>query len=283
MRDPYDVLGVSRDASAADIKKAYRRRARDLHPDRHPADPRAETDFKELSAAYDLLSDDETRARFDAAETPAHGQRRGARRRQADTGKSGRTSRRRSGKKAAIKVRGNDITYSLSIDFLEAAHGVTKRVLMANGKRLEVRVPPATGDGQTLRLKGQGMAGMGGGGDGDALVEVAAEPHALFRRDGMDIRVEVPVSLPEAVLGDRIEVPTIDGPVALSVPEGSNTGPVLRLKGKGIKRAGKERGAQYVTLKVRLPREPDKELTAFIRQWARKRGYAHRGRPAKRG
>lgn len=265
--DPYDVLGVRRDAGAADIKKAYRARA--LHPDRHPGDKRAEERFKELAAAYDLLSDDATRARYDSGKIGADGN--AVRRRRQRPGGPGKRQRGRR-RRAAIRVRGANVDYTLGITLEQATRGVTKRVGMATGKRLDVRVPPGTAHGQTLRLKGQGMAGLGGGAAGDALVEIRIEDDDFFRRDGDDIHIEAEVSLPEAVLGGRIEVPTIDGPVTMSVPANSNTGTVLRLKGKGLARHGEGRGEQYVTLKVVLPDKPDREFTEFVRHWAGKKG-----------
>jgi DnaJ-class molecular chaperone len=279
MRDPYDVLGVPRDASGDAIKKAYRQRARSLHPDSHPGDADAEEMFKELATAYDLLSNREMRARFDRGEIAGSGDRpRGPAWPHADNRFDQFLRRRRARRRGGIKVRGADVTYTLTVSFLDAALGTSRRVDMASGKRLDIRVPPGTGDGQILRLQGQGMAGMGGGEDGDALVEVRVEEDDRFRRDGDDIHVEAFVTLPEAVLGASIEVPTIDGPVAMTVPEGSNTGTVLRLKGRGMTNGDGGRGEQYVTLKVVLPDKPDKALVEFVRRWSRDNDYRVRRR-----
>jgi DnaJ-class molecular chaperone len=269
MRDPYRVLGVARDAGASDIHKAFRALARQMHPDSDPGNPWAEEEFKELSAAYDLLSDAGKRDAFDRGEVDAAGIPRG------------RGRARRGGRAGPLKVRGANVSYALDVDFLEAALGVTRRVAMANAKRLNVRVPPGTKDGQTLRLEGQGMVGVGGGGAGDALVEISVKPDPLFSRRGNDVLIDVPVTLQEAVLGAPIEVPTIDGTVSVTVPEGSNTGTVLRLRGKGIKRPSGSRGNQLVTLKVVLPGKKDRAFSDFVKRWGPKNPYTVRRDPLK--
>jgi DnaJ-class molecular chaperone len=281
MRNPYETLGVPRNASPEQIKRAFRKLARDRHPDRHPDDPDAEDAFKEISAAYDVLSDPVQRARFDRGEIDATG---AVRRRKASSsarwhGKSpferffARDAEAPGGAGAAgIKVDGADVTYTLRATFMEAARGTTKRVSLTNAARLDVAVPAGTRNGQGLRLKGQGMNGIGGGKPGDALIEMIVDPHPLFISDGSDIRIEVPVTLQEAILGSRITVPTIDGNVAMSVPAGSNTGTVLRLRGKGLAN-GNERGDQYVKLRVVLPQKPDKALSDFISRWAAENDY----------
>src|SRR3546814_492752 len=171
-------------------------------------------------------------------------------------------------------MRGQNVSYTVRVPFLDAAKGARRRVQLYDGKALDVTIPAGTTDGQTLRLKGQGMPGMGGGPAGDALIEVRVDGHPHFERDGADILVEVPVTLDEAVLGAKFTVPTIDGKVALTVPPGSNTGARLRLKGKGLPQAtGGGRGDQYVRLKVVLPDKPDKQLKDFIRDWAREHAY----------
>jgi DnaJ-class molecular chaperone len=235
--------------------------------------------FKELAAAYDLLSNREKRAHFDRKKASAAGgrPRKEARHRPENPFASflrHRQSRRRGG----IKVRGADVTYTLTIGFLDSTRGTTRRVDMTSGKRLEVRVPAGTHDGQVLRLQGQGMTGMGGGDDGDALVTIQVEADRQFRRDGDDIHIEAFVTLPEAVLGSSIDVPTIDGPVSMMVPEGSNTGTVLRLKGRGIANGNGGRGEQLVTLKVVLPDKPDTKFTDFVRRWSRENAYRVRRR-----
>lgn len=281
MRNPYEALGVPRNATPEQIKRAFRKLARERHPDRHPDDPDAEEGFKEISAAYDLLSDPVKRARFDRGEIDAAGTAR--RRRPASSsarwhGKSPferffhRDAEAGAGAAAGIKVDGADVTYSLRVSFMEAARGTTKRVSLTNAARLDVAVPAGTRNGQVLRLKGQGMNGIGGGRPGDALIEMIVESHALFVPDGDDIRIEVPVTLQEAILGGRIGVPTVDGTVSVTVPAGSNTGTVLRLRGKGLNGDGR-RGDQYVKLRVVLPQKPDKALLDFISRWAPQNDY----------
>jgi len=293
MRDPYDTLGVRRDASADDIKKAYRKLAKSLHPDLNPGKPEVERRFKEVSAAYDLLSDQEKRGKYDRGEVDAQGNPRAdhayrdawARGRGAGAGVGpdmgagfdpsdifeevfgGGKGRRRGG----FRARGADVTYALTIDFLEAARGGTRRIKLADGRTLDVNIPPGTEDGQTLRLKGQGTPGLGGGTPGDAYIEISVTPHHLFRREGNDVHVEAPVAIQEALLGASIEVPTIDGRVKVKLPKGANTGTKLRLKGRGMPGPKGARGDQYVTLKVMLPDPPDPALTAFVEEWAEKR------------
>lgn len=281
MRDPYDTLGLPRSASQDDIKRAYRRLVKELHPDLNPGDAIVEQRFKEVSAAYDLLGDKDKRARFDRGEIDANGRQRtdnAFHRAYAD-------AQRRAGRRGpfagmnaqdiftdlfgrgGVKTKGADLSYTLTIGFLEAARGTRHRVTLADGRSLDIAVPPGTQNGQTLRLKGQGTPGMGGGPAGDALVQVELEPHPHFRREGDDIHLEVPVTLSEAVLGAAIEVPTVDGRVTLRVPSSSNTGRVLRLKGKGAARSDGVRGDQYVTLKIVLPDPADPSLARFLEGW----------------
>jgi len=286
MKDPYAVLGVPPDASPIELKTAYRRLARLRHPDADPANPWAEDDFKELAAAYDLLSDPGRRATFDRLSRGFDGGKRprpGAAPAQAKPEtrkpepKKPEAARR---KKASPKIKGADVEYSLRVDFMEAAKGAVRHISMTNGKRLKITVPAGTDDGRILRLKGQGMGGFGGGGDGDALVEVMVDPHPLFRRIGNDVHVDLPVTLPEAVLGAKVEAPTIDGTVTVTVPAGSNTGSRLRLRGRGLP-AGSDKGThgdQIVHLRVVLPKQPDDELTGFVEKWAGKHGYKVRGK-----
>lgn len=284
MRDPYEVLGVKRDASQEQIKRSYRQLAKKLHPDLNPGNAEAAAKFKDVSAAYDLLSDPEKRARFDRGEIDASGAERPERqyyRAYADSPQGakytagmgvdaddlfaelfGRTRGRE------FKARGTDVSYVMRVEFLEAAAGAKKRVTMADGRTLDVTIPPGTEDRQTLRLKGQGQPGFGGGPSGDAYIEVHVQPHQFFTRKDSDIHLELPVSLSEAVLGGKITVPTIDGEVAMTVPKGSNTGTTLRLKGRGVRdRKSGIRGDQYVKLKIVLPDPPDPELTRFAESW----------------
>lgn len=275
MKDLYEILGLSSSADTADIKKAFRKLARERHPDSDPSNPRAEEEFKELSQAYDILSNPKTRAQYDRGEMGAN---RAERQRTYSTGtrRSTETSGRGRKSKRSVKVNGADVEYDLKISFMDAAKGGVKHISMTNGKRLKVNIPQGVGNGTLLRLKGQGIPGIGGGRDGDALVLVAVLPDPTFRREETDIHVDLPVSLPEAVLGARVDAPTIDGPVSVTVPPKSNTGTILRLKGKGLP-TGKDgkggRGDQYVTLKVVLPRQPDKDFLDFVEKWAPAHGY----------
>jgi DnaJ-class molecular chaperone len=300
MRDPYEVLGVPRGASPEDIKKSYHKLAKKLHPDLNPGNKKAEQSFKEVSAAYDLLSDADKKARFDRGEIDASGAERqqqpfyktyaegdeGARYRRFDGDESPfaddlfadmfRGAGRQGGN---FRVRGADVSYSMEVDFLEAANGLTRRVTLADGKTLDVTIPPGTENGQTLRLKGQGQPGIGGAGPGDAFIEIHVRAHPFFTRVGNDVHVELPVTFPEAVLGGSVNLPTIDGKVALKIPAGSNTGTVLRLKGKGIiNPTSRQRGDQLVKLKVMLPDQTDSELKEFVERWAKSHAYDPRSK-----
>lgn len=337
MKDPYSVLGVPRQASPEEIKTAYRRLARRLHPDVNRNDSTAEERFKEVSAAYDLLSDARKRARYDRGEIDASGAERGGRPGARPGGGAGFRSRRntsgsgsgtgsnsggasdgaaggfgfdsffddeafadlfrrasqgrsdagegrdpKSGPGQAGKrpgsgpgagaqppprpQRGQDAHYRLKVSFEEAALGCTKRITLTNRKTLDVRIPPATEDGRVLRLKGQGAEGYHGGAAGDALVEIGIRPHPVFRRDGDAVVAEIPVTLREAVLGSRITVPTLEGKAAVTVPEHSNTGTVLRLRGKGIPHDGAARGDLLIHLRIVLPDPADPRLKAMVKK-----------------
>jgi DnaJ-class molecular chaperone len=169
--------------------------------------------------------------------------------------------------RASPRARGRDQRYHLELDFLDAINGGTRQMTLPDGSVLDVSIPPWTRDGQVLRLRGKGAAGLGGGSPGDALIEISVHPHASFIRKGNDVHVERPISLREAVLGGKITVPTTTGDVSVTVPKWSNTGRVLRLKGKGVLRPDGSRGDQYVSLKIVLPEKPDAELQRFIEQW----------------
>lgn len=283
--DPYTVLGVKKGASQDDIQKAYRRLAKKLHPDLNPGNKHAEEQFKEVSAAYDLLNDPEKRVRFDRGEIDESGAERPRYRYYRDfsedspyTSDAGfedfvgaddilsQIFGRRAGR-GNIRMRGSDVHYRLSLDFLDAINGGKQHITLPDGTALDVNIPPGTRDGQVLRLRGKGQPGIGGGQHGDALVEIEVRPHRIFTRKGDDIHVELPISLREAVLGGKIRVPTPSGPVTMTVPKWSNTGTVLRLKGKGVPRQDGRRGDELVTLKVMLPEEPDPELEKFIARW----------------
>ncbi len=309
MRDPYKVLGVGRTAGDADIKRAYRKLAKELHPDMHPDDDAVAERFKEVSAAYHILSDKDLRAKYDRGEIGADGNQKSSFRYEyagggADgtegfggfgfgagnaediineffgnmRGRAGARRGRRQQQRQQQDQRGDDRSYKITVDFLDAAQGTTRRISLPDGRTLDVKIPPGIEEGKQIRLKGQGDAGLAGGPAGDALIEVAIRPHDRFRREDRDIHLDLPISLPEAVLGAKIEVPTIDGPVSLTIPKGANTGRKLRLKGRGIAR-GKDaaRGDQYVHLQVVLPAGTDAELEAFVEQWAVKNRYDPRG------
>lgn len=301
MTDPYSVLGVPRTASEDDIRKAFRQLAKKHHPDLNPGDKAAEAKFKEISQANDLLSDPEKRRRFDAGEIDATGQEvppRGFYRDQAG-GFGGKYERagahdsfvdmggifsemfgERRGFGAGghgaggFDMSGMPVTYSLRVPFLVAARGGKQRVDLPDGKTLDIDIPEGMIDGQTLRLKGQGMPGSQGRPAGDAYVEIRVEPHAFFQTRDNDIHVDLPVTLTEATLGGKVKVPTVGGPVMLNVPAGSNTGTSLRLKGRGLldRRSG-QRGDQYVKLKVVLPEQPDEKLKEFLDGWEAGRSY----------
>lgn len=287
--NPYEVLGVSSSASADEIQKAYRKLAKKLHPDLNPGDKAAEEKFKNVSAAYDLLSDAAKRKRFDEGEIDASGAERpqhhfyrdyaGSDGGHAYTTNSGYADFMdgddafaeflRRTQQARANRRGQDLHFLLTIDFAESIAGANKRITLPDGATLDVNIPPGLVDGQILRLKGKGAPGSGTGGPGDALIEVEVRPDRRFTREGDDISLELPISLSEAVLGARIRVPTPTGEVTMSVPKGSNTGTTLRLKGKGAPRREGGSGDQFVKLKVVLPRPPDPELEAFVSQWAK--------------
>ena len=294
MKDPYSVLGVAKTASADELKKAYRRLAKKLHPDLNPGNKATEQQFKEVTGAYELLSDPDKRARFDRGEIDASGAERaprgysyrsaGAETHGAPEGFSvedilseilGRGFRGGGGfRSGGFRQRGADTQLRLRVSFLDSALGNKQRVSMPDGRTLDLAIPAGVESGQTLRLKGQGESGIGGGGAGDAYVEIEVEPHRSFQRKGRDIHIDLPVSLAEAVLGAKVDVPTIHGAVTVKVPLGSNSGSILRLKGKGIPAAqGNAAGDQYVKLRVVLPEPPDAELTEFIERWAPRHAY----------
>lgn len=295
MKDPYQVLGVAKAASDDEIKKAYRQLARTLHPDVNPGDKKAEERFKEVTAAYDFLSDGERRRQYDNGEIDATG---AAKRKSWHSAGGGRGSRsgfssgfsfgddvddilsemmrrkekgrqqtHRTGAQAGHGVKGEDAHHALTVSFLEAALGATKRVTLVSGKSLDVKIPLGAVDGQSLRLKGQGYPSFLGDADGDAYIDLKVEPHPFFTRRDKDVLLDLPVSVQEAVQGGKVPVPTVHGKVMLSVPAGSNTGTVMRLKGKGI-----DGGDQLVTLRVVLP-EGDAEFAKLVEKWGPRHGY----------
>jgi DnaJ-class molecular chaperone len=288
MTDPYEVLGLKRGADDAAIRAAYRKLAKKHHPDLNPGKAEAAEKFKEINAANDLLSDPEKRARYDRGEIDAAGNEVRPERTyyrdftdspghqryagninpedlesifaQAFGGGVGGGGR--GGRGQRFSARGSDAHYTLTVSFLDAANGTTRRITLPEGRTLDVHIPAGVEDGHVLRLKGQGMAGLGGGAPGDALVEIAVAPHPLFHREGDDIIVELPVTVQEAVLGASLEVPTIKGKVRLTIPAGSGTGTRLRLRGRGIRQ-----GHQFVQLHIVLPPGDEPELAAFLKTW----------------
>lgn len=296
MADPYEALGVGRTASADEIKKAYRRIVKTDHPDLNP-DPAAATRFKAASAAYDLLKDPEQRRRFDAGEIDAQGQEQMRRHYRPHAEAAGNPYARshgfdsdpdlsdvfsdlfgqRAGPRgfggfgfggAPRDGKGEDVRYALTVDFLTAAQGGRTRITLPDGASLDVAVPKGVKDGQVIRLRGKGGPGRGNGAPGDAYLEVSVASHPHFRREGDDIHLVLPITLDEAVLGGKVQAPTIDGPVALKIPRGATSGQKLRLRGRGV-----NGGDQHVELRIAMPPKVDDELAAFFEQWRTSHGY----------
>jgi DnaJ-class molecular chaperone len=303
MADLYSQLGVARGASEADIKKAYRKLAKELHPDRNKDNPKATERFGKVTRAYDILTDKDKRAQYDRGEIDEDGNPKmpfgfGA------GGHGGATSGFRPGRgpgggfemggetadlsdlfeglfsgggrrsgpfggfgsrgRGAPPAKGADVGYRLSVPFADAALLKDQRVTLSSGRTVDIKLPKGVEDGTKIRLAGQGEPGPGG--NGDAIVTIHIEPHRFFTRDGDDVRLDLPVSLDEAVLGAKVKVPTVDGAVMLSVPKGSSSGKVLRLKGKGFTGKNGQRGDQLVTLAVDVPAN-DAELERFAEAW----------------
>ncbi|HVJ03481.1 MAG TPA: J domain-containing protein [Sphingomonas sp.] len=304
MADPYATLGVARTASEADIKKAYRKLAKELHPDRNKDNPKASERFSQVTQAYDLLTDKDKRARFDRGEIdgdgnptspfgfgtgaggPGGGFRPGGA--QFDFGGEagdlgdifeglfgGGGARRGGGgfsggfggfgRRPAAK--GANVAYRLAVSFEDAARLAPQRITLRDGKTIDLKLPAGVETGTQMRLSGKGEEGPGG--FGDAIVTIEVQPHRFYTRDGDDIRLDLPVTLSEAVLGAQVRVPTPDGAVMLTVPKGSTSGKVLRLKGRGFHRKGGERGDLLVTLMVDLPVDDD-ALIEFAQGWQNK-------------
>jgi len=293
MRDPYEILGVAKTASAEEIRKAYRKLAKKLHPDLNPGNKQAEEQFKEVSAANDLLSDPDRRRRFDAGEIDASGTEKAppnARyyREYASEGGHPYEGHGAYGdfaqgddmfaellRRAAEQARrrpGADLHYELQVDFLDAVNGAARTITLPGGGTLQVTIPPGVEDGQILRLRGKGAPSPGEGEPGDALVQIVVRPHRYFTRDGDNILLDLPITVKEAALGAEVRTPTTTGSVMLRVPKRSNAGDVLRLRGKGVKRRDGA-GDELVKLKVTMPKEAEPELETFLAGWTPSPNY----------
>lgn len=289
--DPYAILGVARGAGEKDIKSAYRKLAKELHPDRNQDNPKAAERFSEITRAYDLLSDKDKRAQFDRGEIDVDGnptgfgggfggggQRgfgggyEGFSGEGADLGNlfEGLFGGRGGGPfgggggRGRAAPRGANVQYRLKVSLTDAATLAPQRITLADGKTIDLRLPAGVEDGTQMRLAGKGEAGPGG--PGDALVTIAIEPHAFFRQDGDNLRLDLPISLDEAVHGGKVKVPTVEGAVMLTVAPGSSSGKTLRLKSKGMTRKDGSRGDQLVTLQIDLP-AADTDLALRLEGW----------------
>lgn len=298
--DPYTVLGVTRAATEDDIRRAFRKLAKELHPDIRPGDKASADRFKKVAGAYEILGDAEKRRQFDRGEIDANGDPQRSYERHASAGSGSRGRPGAAGgpefgfgdvfsdlfgggrgpggpRGASFSLKGQDARYTLEVEFLEAVLGAKKRVTMPDGATLDLAVPAGVTDGQVLRLKGKGGPGIRGGEAGDAMVEIRVRPHAEFRREGDDILLDVPITLDEAVLGARIEVPTTSGRVALTIPKGTSSGRAFRLKGKGANNPSTgTTGDQIVTVRIELPPVIDDSLAYFLTEWKKKNGYSVR-------
>jgi DnaJ-class molecular chaperone len=319
MRDPYDILGVAKSATAGEIKKAYRQLAKKFHPDHNKTDPKAKERFAEINSAYEIVGDEAKKAKFDRGEIGADGKPRGFEGFGAGAGPGGFTrgfgggpgagahrfeygfggaegagragfdpadlfgeifGAGRRAKGGAGAKRGEDMVATATVPLETVVHGGATRVVLPNGRTLEVKVPAGVEEGKQIRLRGQGHPAPGLGGEaGDALVTVKIAPHALFRIEGRDLRLDLPVALYEAALGAKIAAPTLDGKVELTIPPGSNGGRVLRLRGKGMPATeGKAAGDLYISLKLMLPDAPDTEFEAAMRKWREAKPYDPRAK-----
>lgn len=297
MADPYSILGVARGANEKDIKSAYRKLAKELHPDRNKDNPQAAERFSEVTRAYDLLSDKDKRARFDRGEIDIDGNptmgfggggmgggfaggQRGFR---ADGfegfeggidigdifdglfgGRGGMGGGFAGGQRRGPAPRGANVQYRLRVSLTDAATQAPQRITLSDGKTIDLKLPAGVEDGTQMRLGGKGEPGPGG--NGDAIVAIELQPHAFFRRDGDNLRLDLPITLDEAVNGAKVKVPTADGAVMLTVAPGTSSGKTLRLKGKGFSRKDGTRGDQLVTIEVQLP-EGDEDLAKRLEGW----------------
>lgn len=299
--DPYETLGLTRSATADDIKKAYRKLVRTSHPDLYPDDAGAEARFKAIAAAHDLLKDPDTRARFDAGEIDGAGAERPQRQYYRDFAEAGdnpyqqrrgfeshvdpadifaeilRQRSRQGGdgsRGPGFSAPGQDLRYALEVPFLDAVRGGEMRITLPDGASIAVKIPKGAHDGQTLRLRGKGGPGFGGGASGDAMITLSVSGHPVFRRMGDDIHVALPITIDEAILGAKVTAPTITGPVNLTIPKGASSGRVLRLRGRGVSHpGGQTAGDQLVDLKIVTPPEIDESLRDFLTDW--RKSHSH--------
>jgi DnaJ-class molecular chaperone len=302
--DPYTVLGVPRTASEDDIRRAYRKLAKELHPDLNPENrTAAEERFKKVSNAYGVIGDLEKRKQYDRGEIDASGEPRRGFRRPPGGGPFGPQGAAGAGQQpgdfsfgdifsdlfgsmrgrgepgSPFGARGRDARYSLEVEFLEAAVGAKKRVNLPDSGAIDITVPQGVVDGQVLRLKGRGQPGRRGAEAGDALVEIKVRPHPVFKRLDDDIAIDVPITVDEAVLGAKIEVPTIAGRVQLTLPKATSSGRVFRLKGRGVHNTTTgHTGDQLVSVRIVLPETVDDELGYFLSEWRQRHKYDP-GRP----
>lgn len=294
---------MARSASADDIRKAFRKLAKKHHPDANPGDKASEEKFKRISAAFDLLGDADKRRKFDAGEIDADGRERmrgfsgnpfgqGAGPFASGGGPFGPGGGRGAdfenidlgdilgdifgGRRGGFASRGGDVRATLEIELEESILGGKKRVVFSDGRTLDISIPAGAADGQVLRLKGQGSPGRAG--PGDALIELQIRSHPRYRREGDTLVMDVPISVPDAVLGGKVQAPTPDGPVTLNVPKGSNSGSTLRLRHRGLADGKGHRGDLLARLVVTLPDKPDTALETFAEAWRRDRPYAPRSR-----
>ncbi|WP_309645911.1 J domain-containing protein [Phenylobacterium sp.] len=304
-RDPYLELGVSRGATADEIRKAFRKLAKQHHPDTNPGNKAAEERFKQVSAAFDILGDVEKRKKFDAGDIDADGRETargfGGGNPWGQPGGQWNTTRGQDGPESGdlgdlfseilgrrgqggaggagggfggFSQKGADVRAKLEIDLEDSIHGAKKRIAFSDGRTIDVTIPKGAEEGQTLRLKGQGSPGRAG--PGDAFIELAVKPHPIFRREGSALVMDLPVSVPDAVLGGKVEAPTPDGTVSLTIPRGANSGQSLRLKGRGLSDARGKRGDLLGRIVLFLPDKPDPELEAFAEAWRKTRPYTPR-------
>ena len=281
MKDPYDVLGVSRDATLDEIKRAFRGRAKELHPDANPGDDGAAERFKDVSAAYEILTDPEKRAHYmrgdwdpwrdgdwggagGRSDDIVFDKEFGPGDREADLFGDIAGNRRGRGGTSMI-IPGEDMAVDLTVSFIEAAVGVRKPIELITGPRIELNVPPGVTDGEMLSVPGYGFPGLGGGPPGDLWISVSVRPHPIFRRAGKNLELDLPITLAEAVKGARVEVPTLDGRVTLAVPPGTSSGTRLRMRGQGIPGGSRESAGDLLArIQVAVPADPSPELVEAL-------------------